>query len=58
MFGVLVLFLNIFFLLGAIVLDLINGVPNWLSYKGKIVRNGKVQLKFGLLAAKCRDFEK
>ena len=42
MFGVLVLFLNIFFLLGAIVLDLINGVPNWLSYKGKIVRNGKV----------------
>ncbi|KAM3135867.1 hypothetical protein pb186bvf_011996 [Paramecium bursaria] len=43
---------------GAIVLDLINGVPNWLSYKGKIVRNGKVQLKFGLLAAKCRDFEK
>lgn len=43
---------------GAIVLDLINGVPNWLSYKGKIVRNGKVQLKCGLLAAKCRDFEK
>ena len=43
MFGVLVIIIfNIIFLKGAIVLDLINGVPNWLSYKGKIVRNGKV----------------
>lgn len=35
-YGVMVIFSYI--IKGAIILDIIHGVPNWLSYKGKIIR--------------------
>jgi hypothetical protein len=43
---------------GAIILDLLVGIPHWLSYKGKIMRNGRAQLKFGLFASKGRELDK
>lgn len=43
---------------GAIVLDILVGVPHWLSYKGKITRSGKTVVKTGLFATKGRDLEK
>lgn len=43
---------------GAIILDIIHGVPNWLSYKGKIMRQGRPQIKYGLFAVKGRELNK
>ncbi|CAD8111395.1 unnamed protein product [Paramecium primaurelia] len=43
---------------GAIILDILHGVPNWLSYKGKIMRQGRPQIKYGLFAVKGRDLSK
>jgi hypothetical protein len=34
------------------------GIPHWLSYKGKIVRNGRAIVKFGLFANKGRELDK
>lgn len=46
--------------LGAMICEILTGVPNWLSYKCRVVsRNGSSVLKqTGLFAAKSQDFEK
>jgi hypothetical protein len=43
---------------GAIILDVLLGIPHWLSYKGKIERNGKSIIKMGLFACKGRELDK
>lgn len=43
---------------GAIILDILQGIPNWLSYKGKVMRSGKPVLKYGIFAVKGRNLEK
>jgi len=45
-------------MLGAIVLDILVGIPHWLSYKGKIIRDGKILIKYGLFAVKGREMDK
>jgi hypothetical protein len=43
---------------GAVILDMLVGIPHWLSYKGKIVKGGRVIVKTGLFATKGRELDK
>lgn len=43
--------------LGCVALELISGLPLWMSLKTKIVHKGKEIIKTGLFAVKGRIFE-
>lgn len=43
--------------LGCVILELINGIPLWMSLKTIINHRGKDQLKTGIFSAKGRVFE-
>ena len=43
---------------GAVILDMICGIPHWLSYKGKIVKSGKTMVRTGLFSSKGRELDK
>lgn len=44
--------------LGAIILEIIIGLPHWISYKCKVSRGGKDVFRQGFFSSKCRDLEK